>query len=337
MGLLDRFRKWPSSGNEWTESWEVHLYSPEDDQGVGDTVSTGLHTLPKRTPDTNFMVDEVKEQLYSVLNLSSIHAKLGPVQHLLALSFSPENLKAYIRSNKEAADILLYCYSRFTNQPIPPELHYAGHKINKVIKEYGMELIGKNTGWIRNMIRVHLKKYKVGWPMHDLFQPQNNDMLIEQLANAVKTINEKEEHFISFKKADFLLQELGLFIQNHCSTDSYLFYDKSREEDWSDSTKFALSYLSSDVPLDRLRMNQLSKLIEEMPQSNTWDGVSTFVAHIEEETLGYGLALLQAKTKNLTTPVRETLRDRFTERHIAYWRWLKERVTHLTNQPNITL
>lgn len=91
------------------------------------------------------MVDEVKEQLHSVLNLSPIHTKLGPVQHLLALAFSPENLKSYIRSNKEAADILLYCNSRFSNQPIPPELHYVGDKINKVIKEYGMELIGKNV------------------------------------------------------------------------------------------------------------------------------------------------------------------------------------------------
>lgn len=102
--------------------------------------------------------------------------------------------------------------------------------------------------------------------MYEIFQPQNNDQLLGQLATAVKTINEKEEQYISFKKADFLLQELGLFIQNHCSIDSYLFYDKSRKEDWSESTKFALSYLSSDVPLDKLRMNQLSKLIDEVAQ-----------------------------------------------------------------------
>lgn len=177
--------------------------------------------------------------------------------------------------------------------------------------------------------------------MLDLFLSQNNELLLGRLQSAVKIINEKEEDYITLKKADFLLQELGLFIQNHCSMDSYLFYDKSREADWSSSTKFALNYLSSEVPLDKFRMNQLGKLIEETSLPPDMESIISkayqFAANVEDETLSYGLSILQAKTKNLTTPVRETLRDRFTQRNMEYWDMLTERVIQINNQPNITL
>lgn len=136
MNILDRFKRKPKEIAYPESSDKVRLYSP-DANDEGDTViEDNIDTLPRRAPTTDFMVDQVRDKFNSAMNLASVHAELGSVQHLLALTFSDEDLKSYIASNKDAADVLLYCNCRFTNQPIPPEIHYIGERINKIIKTY---------------------------------------------------------------------------------------------------------------------------------------------------------------------------------------------------------
>ncbi len=104
-------------------------------------------------------------------------------------------------------------------------------------------------------------------------------------------------------------------------------------KNWSQGTKFALSYLSSDVPLDNLRLELLINILSEIPsekEENYFPKAYRFAMKVEDETLAYGLNLLSRKTKDLKNTVRDTLRDRFTERHAMYWFSLKDRVYSLT-------
>jgi hypothetical protein len=168
--------------------------------------------------------------------------------------------------------------------------------------------------------------------MRVIFDAKNNGLLLERLGSIFNIITKREDNYISVQKADFLLYELGLFEQNHCSTNSYLCYDRKDRGAWSKGTKFALTYLSSNIPLDSVRLGLFAKILSGMPEE---EGVSTFsksykfAVDVEEETLVYGMDILERSTRKLSKATRETLRDRFTERHAVFWKSLKDRAGNL--------
>jgi len=53
---------------------------------------------------------------------------------------------------------------------------------------------------------------------------------------------------------------------------------------------------------------------------NQFSKAYAYATQVEDETLTYGLGILDRNTKNLSTNVRDTLRDRFTERHSIFWK-----------------
>jgi len=177
-------------------------------------------------PTTFVLLDKVRERASTALDTFSGDKELGILQHLIFLDHSDQELKAYLLQNKEAADLIFYCHHRFNGKRIPAELHYIHGKIVEVVQSYGSRILGQKNSGIRNLVKMHLKINKGSSRTKVLFDSKNNDILLERLREVVKMISEKEEHYISLKKADFLLQELGLFEQNHYSTNSYLCYDQ---------------------------------------------------------------------------------------------------------------
>ncbi len=162
-------------------------------------------------PTTFFMMESIQDSVETALNPVnpfSPHYQLGPLQHLLVLSYPEDQLKAYLLKYKEAADVIMYCQYRFNGQTIPAELHYLHKKIADVVHTHEQQITGKKNNGVRNFIRSYLKIHKVDLNLKMLFEQKNNDLLLEKLSSAVQIINHKEENYISVRKADFLLQEL---------------------------------------------------------------------------------------------------------------------------------
>lgn len=321
-----------------------------------------LDRFLNRTPsaatgaETSAAPDETKKRTVAALEQATMHDRLGPAKHLLALAMTDAGLREYLTANKDAADTLTYCYYRFSSREIPAELQYVAHEMSKVLKGYAVELDGReNVNGIRKLIRSHLAGFRGTEETISLFKSENTATLLDKMRSTLEQIEAREEDYISREKSNHLLQELGMFLQNHYSVDSYLSYDsKPNGKPWSDAVKFALSYLSSEVPLDRIRLDQLTGHLrkttiredgEDVLKSGEYSTereneiqIQLFVADVQQETLNYGLEMLTKKMSGVVETVQATLIERFKTRHAEYWSPLKERVQKLTaNSVEISL
>lgn len=92
-------------------------------------------------PPTFPMMDQVRDKATSTLAKNTANESLGILQHLLKITLSDENLRAYLMENKEAADLMLYCHHRFNGKRIPAELHYLHGRIVEVVQTYGSQIL----------------------------------------------------------------------------------------------------------------------------------------------------------------------------------------------------
>lgn len=302
-----------------------------------------------KAADTSPVTSDAKHRAMGALERVTMHDQLGPARHLLALTLTDAGLQEYLSQNSDAADAIEYCYYRFSQQEIPTELKYMRNEFFKILDGYAVELLGKgNVNGVRKLLRNHLRGFRGTESAVSFFSEEHTARLLSRMKDVLDLIEKREEDYISEVKADHLLENLGMFVQNHYSTASYLYYDSKPQDrnGWSDETKFALSYLISPVPLDRSRLDLLASYVRKTtakeggeselddesytPERKNEIQAQLFSADIQQETLVHGLQVLEDKMAGLSEAVRKTLRSRFERRHLEYWAPLKERVQKLT-------